>query len=224
MFGRISLALIALVGILIALQQQLKPTPEPREYVRGRNNTILFIVNEHPGLSNVHVATAQSLLQSHSDIEVHFASFKKLNNTLARVSSFAKRHEPSSAKDIIFHPLDGVSYLSAFDSYPHIGYDEDGKTGAISKPGMEGIKRIAGDMQIYLDPWQEEDHLAHFRQLSDLIDEVDPAVVVLDTIFSPAIEATRAKNRLHAFITPNIVIDNFPSEQPWLGMLWKYPA
>jgi len=223
MFGRISLALVALVGILIALQQQLKATPEPRKYVRGRNNTALFIVNEHPGLSNVHVATAQSLLQSHSDIDIHFASFKKLNNTLARVSSFAQRHNPS-AKDIIFHPLAGVSYYAAFDSHPQIGCDDDGKIGGISKPGMEGINRIAGDMQIYLDPWQAEDHLAHFRQLSDLIDEVDPAVVVLDTIFFPAIEATRAKNRLHAFITPNIVIDNFPGEQPWLGMLWKYPA
>jgi hypothetical protein len=195
MFGRISLVLIALVGILISLKQQLKTAPEPREYVRGRNNTALFIVNEHPGLSNVHVATTQSLLQSHSDIEIHFASFKKLNNTLTRVSSFAKRHEPS-AKDVIFHSLGGVSYLSAMESYP----------------------------QIFLDPWQEEDHLAHFRQLSDLIEEIDPAVVVLDTIFFPAIEATRAKNRLHAFITPNIVIDNFPGEQPWLGMLWKYPA
>lgn len=223
MFGRISLIFIALVGILIALQQQLKTTPEPREYVRGRNNTALFIVNEHPGLSNVHVATAQSLLQHQPHIEVHFASFNKLNKTLARVSSFAKHYEPSS-KGIIFHPLAGASYTAAMDNYPQIGYDEDGKIGAITKPGMEGIKRIAGDMQIFLDPWQQEEHLAHFHQLTKLIDEVNPAVVVLDTIFFPAIEATRARNRLHAFITPNIVIDNFPGEQPWLGMLWKYPA
>jgi hypothetical protein len=223
MFGRISLVIVALVGILIALQQKLKVPPEQRVHVRGRNNTVLFVVNEHPGLSNVHVATAQSLLQHHPGIEVHFASFKKLNDTLARVSSFAKSHD-LSAKDIIFHPLAGVSYYAAFENHTFVGFDEDGKIGAISKPGMEGIKRIAREMQIYLDPWQEEDHLAHFRQLSKLIDEVDPAVVVLDTIFSPAIEATRAKNRLHAFITPNIVIDNFPSEQPWLGMLWKYPA
>ena len=223
MFGRISLVLVALVGILIALQQQLKAPPEPREYVRGRNNTVLYIVNEHPGLSNVHVATAQSLLQHHTEIEVHFASFKKLNSTLARISSFVKNHDPS-AKEIIFHPLAGVSYYAAFENYPQIECDDDGKIGAISKPGLEGIKRIAGDMQIYLDPWQEEDHLTHFHQLSGLIDEIDPAVVVLDTIFFPAIEATRAKNRLHAFITPNIVIDNFPGEQPWLGMLWKYPA
>jgi len=184
---------------------------------------VLFIVNEHPGLSNVHVATAQSLLQHHTAVEIHFASFSKLKNTLDRVSSFAKRHEPS-AKDIIFHALGGVSYLIAMGNYPHIGCDEDGLIGSITKPGLEGIKRLTGDMQIYLDPWEQEDHLAHFRQLTDLIDKVDPAVVVLDTIFSPAIEATRAKNRLHAFITPNIVIDNFPSEQPWLGMLWKYPA
>lgn len=79
-------------------------------------------------------------------------------------------------------------------------------------------------MQIALDPWNQEDHLALFRHISKLIEDVDPAVVVLDTMFSPAIEATRAANRLHAFITPNMLVDNFPDKQPWLGMLWKYPA
>lgn len=223
MFGRTGLVLVAVVGVLIALQQRLKSTPEPRDYVRGRNNTVLYLVLEHPGLSNVHAATAQSLLQSHPEVEIHFASFPKLEKPLARVSSFAKTHQPQ-AKDINFHTINAPSYYDAVDEYPHITPDEDGKLGAIAPPGMEGLVRIMGDMQIFLDPWKQEDHLEIYRQLIDIIDKVDPAVVALDTVFSPAIEATRARNRVHAFITPNMLIDNFPGEQPWGGMLWKYPA
>lgn len=223
MFGKIGLVVVAVVGVLIALQQQLKPTPEPREYVKGRNNTVLCLVIEHPGLSNVHAATAQSLLQHNPEVEVHFASFPKLSKTLSRISSFAQTHQPQ-AKNITFHSLAGPSYYDAIEAYPHINPDEDGKLGSIAPPGIEGLKKIMYDMQIYLDPWKQEDHLEIYRQLVNIIDEVDPAVVALDTVFSPAIEATRAKNRVHAFITPNMLVDNFPGEQPWAGMLWKYPA
>jgi hypothetical protein len=60
--------------------------------------------------------------------------------------------------------------------------------------------------------------------LKTVIDKVDPAVVVLDTVFIPAIEATREKNRQYAVITPNQVIDNFITVQPYGSMFWKYPA
>jgi hypothetical protein len=223
MFTRFAFFLVAAVGVLIALQQKLKPAPVPREYIRGRNNTILYITSEHPGHSNVHAATAQSLLQNNPDIEIHFASFPRLAKTVSRVSTFAKQHEPR-AKDIIFHPLNGTSFHEAFDYYDHLTPDEDGKIGAIQPPGVEGIKALAKDIQVFIAPWHQETHLAHYRQVIDLINQVDPAVVCLDTMFAPAIEATRALNRQHAFITPNILVDNFLDRQPWLGMLWKYPA
>ncbi|KAM0718518.1 hypothetical protein Q7P37_005588 [Cladosporium fusiforme] len=226
MFTWYRLIVVAIVGVILAAWQNLpSSTPSgPRNYVKGKNNTVLFVVNEHPGLSNVHAATAQSLLQFHPDVEVHFASFPRLGKSLNRISEFAKRHEPQS-KDIIFHPLAGLSYTETFPTHhPHIDMDEDGKIGGISEPGIEGIKRLGKDMQIFLDPWNQEEHLSLYQQILALIDEVDPAMIALDTIFSPAIEATRARNRLHAFITPNMLVDNFPGEQPWLGMLWKYPA
>jgi hypothetical protein len=223
MFRRLTLLLVAVVGILLALKQKLQPTSAPREYVTGKNNTVLFIVTDHPGHHNVHAATAQSLLQANPDIEVHFVSFPRINKTLSNVSKFAKQHEPR-AKDITFHPLTGVSFHQAMDFYESIKLDEDGRIGAISPPGLEGIERLASDIQLFIAPWQQEDHLAHYRQVSDIIERIDPAVVCLDTMFAPAIEATRAMNRLHAFITPNILVDNFIAEQPWLGFLWKYPA
>lgn len=225
MFTRYRLIGFAVIGVIIAFLQKQSPstTPQAREYVKGRNNTALFIVNEHPGLSNVHLATAQSLLQYHPDIEIHFASFPRLEKAVVRISQFAKQHDPQ-ARDIIFHPLSGLSYYDAFDQYPHLLPDQDGRLGSVSPPGLEGIKELGKNMQIYIDPWAKEEHLAHFQRITALIDEIDPAIVALDTIFPPAIEAARATNRLHAFITPNMLVDNFPAEQPWMGMLWKYPA
>lgn len=225
MFSWYRLFGVAIIGIIIAVwqRQPSNEIPEAREYAKGRNNTALFIVNEHPGLSNVHAATAQSLLQFHPDVEIHFASFPRLEKTLARVSEFAKREAPQ-ARDIIFHSLGGLSYYDAYVHHPHLYPDEDGKLGSIAPPGVEGIKALGRNIQIYMDPWKQEEHLAHFQQLTALIDEVDPAIVVLDTILPPAIEATRAKNRLHAFISPNMLVDTFPGKQPWMGMLWEYPA
>ncbi|KAI0153280.1 hypothetical protein GGR57DRAFT_492380 [Xylariaceae sp. FL1272] len=61
-------------------------------------------------------------------------------------------------------------------------------------------------------------------QISHIIDDINPAVVVIDTLFRPALDATRDKNRLHAIISPNTLIEDFPADQPLDKMFWKYPA
>ncbi len=211
---------IALLAILPSLLGQAQSTPG---FVQGRNQTVLFLVNDHHGFSNVHLATTQGLLELYPEIEIHFASFPKLGEKFGRLASYARRREPR-AKDIIFHPLDGPSHDEALRSLGEYEPDSDGLMGLVSPPGLPGVKKLAADAQRYLAPWSVEEHFALYEQARRVIDKIDPAVVVLDTIIGPAIEATRSKNRLHAFITPNTLIDNFPGEQPWLGMLWKYPA
>ncbi|KAH7259155.1 uncharacterized protein BKA55DRAFT_687444 [Fusarium redolens] len=56
------------------------------------------------------------------------------------------------------------------------------------------------------------------------IDEVGPAVIALDSWFRPAIDTTRKRNRQHAFITPNTLVDHFLGIQPLWTRFWKYPA
>lgn len=107
MYRKFGLFLSVVVGILVALYQS--PATEPRQYVSGKNNTVLFIVNEHPGYCNVHIATAQSLLEKHPEISVEFASFPKISKSVARVSSFATKQ--SRASDIVFHALPGEAYM-----------------------------------------------------------------------------------------------------------------
>ncbi|KAI1848036.1 hypothetical protein JX266_006149 [Neoarthrinium moseri] len=95
---------------------------------------------------------------------------------------------------------------------------------AVSPPGIAGIKQLCKDIQFWVSPWSGDEHLALYQEINNLIGQVDPAVVVLDTLLRPAIDATRDRNWQHIIMSPNTVIDNFPMEQPWGGMFWKYPA
>lgn len=214
MFKRLLLGslLIAALALLFAQDSPQRPTP-----IQGRNRTALFLVNQEHGLSNVHIATASALLEKHPDVEVHFASFSNIASKLERISHFARKHNPES-RGVVFHELSGPSYTHAIDQ---IGKSLDNIP---HPPGIAGIDHLCKDMQIWISPWSADDHFSLYQELQVLIDEIDPAVVVLDTLFRPGIDATRDKNRLHVIISPNSVVDNFLGDQPYGSMFWKYPA
>lgn len=213
--------LIALIAVLVRV-----PTAGPvEEYVppvQGRNNTALFIVLPHHGLSNVHLATADALLERHPDVQVEFASFSALQGKVERISGWGQGRN-SNAKPIRFHTISGRPYEDAIAAARE-SVRLHGAEGAMSPPGLPGIKRLIADFALYVSPWSAEEHLEIYHGIKEVIDTVNPAVVVLDTMFSPALDATRESNRLHAIITPNTLIDNFVGEQPLGGMLWKYPV
>lgn len=77
----------------------------------------------------------------------------------------------------------------------------------------------------FADPWPGPQHIAIFEELSQIIREVDPSVVLIDPIFAPAFDAARAQNRRHAVLSPNALVNTFVTEmQPYASTLWKYPA
>lgn len=213
---RVAIGVLLLAAALSFFTSRIaKPRRLP--YIQGRNKTVLFLVNSEHGLTNVHVATAAALLVNYPDIEVHFASFPLLRGKLKRVSSYARVTKPA-ASEIIFHELKGVSYTNAtekqgkfLENIPH-------------PPAAAGIGHFTKDIQVWISPWSAKDHLALYEELGVIIDSVDPAVIVLDTMFRPALDITRDQHRQHAFITPNTLVDNFLADQPYGSMLWKYPA
>ncbi|VUC22991.1 unnamed protein product [Clonostachys rosea] len=215
MFVRLLLVAGAIIAALVALF--IPGSPEREPYVQGRNKTALFISNIEHGLSNVHVATASALLEGYPDIEVHFASFSQLRKKLARVSAFAQAKTPA-AKDIIFHELHGQPFFEAVEL---LGGDLES---TISPPGVAGVDRFTKGLQDWISPWGVEEHMVIYNEIGAIIDEIDPAVVVLDTMMRPALDSTRDKNRVHAFVTPNTLVDNFLGDQPYGSMFWKYPA
>lgn len=215
-----------LCAIILAVYYRPQPQSPTQFNVRGtRNKTALFIVTEHHGYSNVHLATAQSILERYPDIQIHFASFPALSSKIADISSATKRRQPL-ARDVVFHHLHGRSYMEAILQELKLiglGIRDDGSAGTLAKPGIEGLDKLAQIMEYAFSPWTPEEQLAIHDQITSIIAEIDPATIVLDTIFSPAIEATRGRNRSHVIITPNTLSDTFVALQPYGGMFGSIP-
>lgn len=217
----------ALLIAIIAVFVNNPFTGSAEEYVPpslGQNNTALFIVLPHHGLSNVHLATADALLERHPDIKLEFASFPELKGKVDRIASWGQGKN-SAAKPIGFHSIPGRTYTDIIAAGLETSKGEiDAMEFVMTVRGVAGITKLVKDFSTYVAPWPADEHLEIYQHVKGIIDELDPAVVVLDTLFSPALDAAREGNRLHAIITPNTLIDNFAGEQPWGGMLWKYPV
>ncbi|GKT44281.1 glycosyltransferase sdnJ [Colletotrichum spaethianum] len=207
-------ALVALFAALISLRQTSTTKPERPPPVIGKNNTVLFVTNVEHGLSNVHVATAFSLLERHPEITVHYASWPKIRPKIERISAYARKLTPQS-RGAVFHELPPPNF-----------FDAAGRTSlsVMQPPGLEGFKAMSEDLLLFVSPWTVEDHVKIHDAVRDLIRDIDPALVVLDMLLRPGMDATRIDNRLHAVLSPNVLVDAFGIEQPWLSGFWKYPA
>jgi hypothetical protein len=217
MYGRAFLGAIAAVIGAVVYTVALQNQTLPYEHVQGKNNTVLFITAEPRGFCNVHLATAYSLLQNHPHINIHYASFADVAGRLRHIVEVATDRGAESAHTV-FHTLQSPGYVEALFRV------KQGLHGIRHEPGAQGIDRLAEVMPAALAPWTNEEYWHLYGSLTSVIDEVDPAVVVVDTFFHPGIDATRDKQRLHALITPNLFADLLPAQQPAWTLLWKYPA
>ncbi|ORY71026.1 family 1 glycosyltransferase [Pseudomassariella vexata] len=163
----ISGVLGTLIGILSTWLTAQTLTVPPIQQTQGKKGTVLFFINEEYGLTNVHLDTAQALLEHHPSVTIHVASF------------------PEATK--------------------------------------RGIGNLARAMPIFALPWSAEDHLNIYHAAMQVLLRVDPAVVVLDTYMTPAIDATRQANYVHTIIESNSMIHAFYLAQPYWSMFWKYP-
>ncbi|KAI0433091.1 hypothetical protein F5Y09DRAFT_300247 [Xylaria sp. FL1042] len=219
MFRRLFLSGSVTIAVLALLASQWTPPSAPRiEHIRqGRNNTVLFVTNEEHGLSNVLVATAYTLLERHPEVEVHYASFPSMAQRLDRVSKRVRQLRPS-ARSVVFHELAGLSFMATLAT-TGLGPED-----VLHPPGRAGFDKVLWYMTFLTSPWPGEEHMTLFQEVTDVIDEVDPSLVVLDDFFRPAIDAARHSSRLHAFISPLTPAETFLLEQPYGEWLWKYPV
>ena len=57
-----------------------------------------------------------------------------------------------------------------------------------------------------------------------LIEELNPAVVVIDNSFGPGFDACYSTNRKFVLSSPNTPLDVARMHQPWLKGFWYYPT
>ncbi|KAL7951336.1 hypothetical protein V8C42DRAFT_303788 [Trichoderma barbatum] len=214
MFRR-ALVVFAIIGALIAVLFARQSGQEDLPLVSGRNNTILVLTDSHHGMCNPHLATVSALLENHPSVEVHYASFHGIASDIKRLSENARAVNPKAK--IHWHQYDGLSIMEEAKA---IG----GAQGIVKPPGMPGLQAFVDMVPFLMVAWPNEAHLSLYQQTVDIIQEVDPAVVVLDSLLRPSIDAAVNLNRARAYITPNSLADHLSALQPRGAHFWKYPA
>ena len=184
--------------------------------VQGKNNTVLFLVNANHGYTNVHLATAHTLLERHPSVKLHFGTFEKMRERVRRIEESGARANPE-AQGVPFHLMPAEDYVDALRTHGIMSLEE-----MIVPPGMAGNRYLSKNFRWIFSPWLQDDHLAIYRRCRELIDEIDPSLVVLDPMFRPAREAVADAKRLYAVVSP-MTLEEFLTNQPWGKWIWKYP-
>lgn len=192
-------------------QTQIKPKTYP-----GRNNTVLFLTNSDSGHANVVLAASHSLLVGHSDLEVHYGTFRNFDKPIQDINKWVATKSAGTGQ-IKFHEIQGHDFAATFKTK---GLAEEYH---VNPPGLAGFQRFSKSFHMYMMPWDAPEYLEIYKQVVALIEQLDPAVVVLDVLFAPGIDATRVLKRREVIISPNSVKDTFIDLQPLLSMFWKYP-
>ncbi|KAL7905571.1 hypothetical protein GGI35DRAFT_459905 [Trichoderma velutinum] len=203
--------LAALVGVFLARQA----AQEDEVLVSGRNNTVLILTDSHHGLCNAHLATVSALVENHPSVEVHYASFSGIASDIERISENAKAFNPEAKMH--WHQFEGPGIV---DEIRAMG----GLLEIVTPPGLPGLKAFAKMVPFFMTAWSDEAHLSLYQQTVDIIQKVDPAVVILDSLLRPGIDATVNLNRTRAYITPNALADLLTPVQPRGSHFWKYPG
>jgi hypothetical protein len=226
MYKRSLFSLAIVVAVLAILFASRSPKPAVRPLSTpwpGRNSTVLFLSNSENGLANVLLATSHALLQEHSDLELHFASFPKLAPSIDKLNKFggdaaARGTSDGSVPQITFHPLTGKSLIMSLQAR---GVFVDS---GLHPPGLAGLNDFLRLMQDCMLPWSGPDYISLYQEILRLIEDIDPLVVVVDLLFGPGLDATSAMGRNRVIISPNTLKDTFVADQPWGAFFWKYPV
>jgi hypothetical protein len=213
------LLLVASLGVAILAIWRAWQTPkEAPPRVPGRNNTILFFSSDASGLSNVHVASSSALVEFHPEVEVHYASFPRLESKISHVSSAACAKN-ALAQPIQWHELPGPGFVDGI--FPRRWDDANAMIRGL---GERDFDEKINDLIFLQAPYTVDEHIALYRAIAQLVDDIDPSLIVLDNTLIPAMDFARNSDRLVASICPNWLLDVIADAQPWLAMFWKYPA
>ena len=212
-----TIAATAIAALAALASWRTRLTQPGPAYTLGRNNTVLFLATSLHGLSNVHLAASLALAENHPDITVHFSSASHRESAVKRVSAAAQRKNPA-ARPIVWHELGGIDFGTLLaERYTSMA-------SIPGPPGVAGITKLIEDMVFFLTPWQADDHWQMICIIKDLVEKIDPAVVVIDGFLQPAMDYLRDAHRFHVLLAPNALSDMIVTRQPRGEVFWKYPS
>jgi hypothetical protein len=177
----------------------------------SQNRNVLFLTNSELGQCNVALAVAEEFLRR-GDLNVHFASF----HTAAPLVQELNTRVEDTNRSAEFHKIWGPSMTDlAVRSMVGLLYHRPGIKGA-----TEGFTKVSKAMS----NWKPTEYARAYRSCLEIIEKVDPAVVVVDPILHVGLDACEKTTVRKVILWPVPIKDVVVLNQPKAGILWKYPV
>jgi hypothetical protein len=191
-----------------------------------QHKKILLITNEDRGQANAFLATSEALLRADPGLELHFASFHGLQ-TEVTLTSQNTTQTAVGAKQIVFHPIQGLSMAEGVKNY--FAARKTPMKGLLpasysSRLGFSNTRQAIHDTIPVLVPYDGPQLVEIFSSIVDIITEVNADLVVVDSLMTPALTACTHLGVKFACLSPNAIKDFSLRSQPHGAGLWKYPA
>ena len=189
---------------------------------------VLFFTHSEYGQAQVHLSAAYELL-SQPNVEVHMASFGKLQPRVAEISELHQRLNKNSKKNLTFHLLD---YPSMAEIIPA---NDPANIAPMHPWGWSGALASYRNMAKILLCWTPEQYVDTVKRCAELVEEIQPDAVGVDPLFFQAVDMCR--NRLapkheaafngkskYFVVTPLEFAATLADLQPSLATWWKFPV
>ena len=173
---------------------------------------ILVMGNGERGQANVLMAVTHELLLR-PEFEVHVASFYDLK------TRFNDEVSKTNSSHATFHTLPSPGMVEAL--WRNRGEDMNL---VMHAPSLEGCLESYEKIPNICVSWNQDEYLSVYHFIKDLLKTLDPAVVVIDPLFSQGIDACEVMKREYLILTPVSLQHTIKQAQGKSAMFLKYPS
>lgn len=189
----------------------------------GQRLKILFACNSEHGQANAMFAIAHEML-IRGDVDVHVVSFSDLLPRIAQQNDVAKRAAPHAATELHAHWFRSPSMLHKMLQYKEAGGSYEKIVNVIlHETGFRGMWNACSTMTDILLCWNGEQHVAIVEDVQRLCAEIEPDLLVVDSILFPGFDAAVGSNTEFAVLSANAMKDVVAPYQKHGEALWKIP-
>ena len=176
---------------------------------------LLFITNSELGQSNIFLAVIQELLLSHA-VSIYITSYPDLQPRIHELQAALLAAQRKNS-NLTFRALSGLSMKEAFHSHG------DAMSSIAHPPGLNGgVKAFRHVLEILM-PWSRSEYHQSCLECADIIKDVDPDVIVLDSLLSQAMDACTLVGRRYCLLVPLGLneVAKYADVNRW--RYWTYP-
>ncbi|TRM64379.1 glycosyltransferase family 1 protein [Schizophyllum amplum] len=179
---------------------------------------ILFLTFPEHGQANVHLATAFEIYSRRiPGVNVHVASAPNLkprfDQVKARVDAIDSGARGSEAT---FHTVLQYSYAEAVKRGGHT------EATYLHQPARRSSRHL--DLIGFACPYPPQDYMACIDECQALMEKLAPVVVIIDALFSQAIDACKLAKQPYMIFSPLPGSATSMGNQPHGRALWYYPS